>query len=339
MGKVTLQDVAVHAGVSMKTVSNVVRGYRHVSEPMRDRVQAAIDELGYRPNVSGRTLATGRSNMLAFAFPDLRRPYFAELAHVFSRVCAERGYQLLLEETGDSAEGERSAVRGREAGVVDGVVIHPQVLSPEAIDAIRGDTAVVFLGEDVRPRSADQVAIDNAGAAAEAVAHLAALGCRRIGFFGHETGPESRTSSFRLDGYRAGLADAGIATEFLVPREVGDAIGAEVAFGRALDEGLDVDGLLCRDDLAAVGVLRAMRLRGLEAPRDIAVIGWDAIGLGSSLAPSLTSVAPDTVALAETALDLLAERIDGVDLPGRYVTVGHRLLVGESAPYPDGSVD
>lgn len=341
MGKVTLQDVAAHAGVSMKTVSNVVRGYQHVSPPMRDRVQAAIDQLGYRPNVSGRSLATGRSNMLAFAFPDLRRPYFAELAHVFSRVCTQRGYQLLLEETLGEADGERSAVRGREAGVVDGVVIHPQVLTPEAIDRIRGDTAVVFLGEDVRPQHADQVVIDNAGAAAQAVAHLVALGRRRIGFFGHETGPESRTSGLRLDGYRAGLAAAGLPVDdaLLVPREVGDAAGAETAFGRALDAGLRVDALLCRDDLAALGVLRAMRLRGLDAPRDIAVVGWDAMGLGSSLVPSLTSVAPDTVALADTALDLLLERIDGSAVPGRLVTVGHRLLVGESAPFADGSVD
>ncbi|NQX25094.1 LacI family DNA-binding transcriptional regulator [Curtobacterium sp. VKM Ac-2852] len=341
MGKVTLQDVAAHAGVSMKTVSNVVRGYQHVSDPMRSRVQAAIDELGYRPNVSGRSLATGRSNMLAFAFPDLRRPYFAELAHVFSRVCADRGYQLLLEETGGDPDGERSAVLGREAGVVDGVVIHPQVLTPEAIDRIRGDTAVVFLGEDVRPPHADQVVIDNAGAATEAVAHLVALGCRRIGFFGHETGPSSRTSGLRLDGYRAGLVAAGLPLDdaLLVPREVGDAAGAEVAFGAALDAGLRVDGLLCRDDLAALGALRAMHLRGLDAPGDVAVVGWDAVGLGSSLVPSLTSVAPDTVALADTALDLLVERMDGSDVPGRLVTVGHRLLVGESAPYADGTSD
>jgi DNA-binding LacI/PurR family transcriptional regulator len=341
MGKVTLQDVADHAGVSMKTVSNVVRGYRHVSTPMRDRVQAAVDELGYRPNVSGRSLATGRSNMLAFAFPDLRRPYFAELAHVFSRVAVQHGYQLLLEETGGAADGERSAVRGREAGVVDGVVIHPQIMTPAEIDAIRGDTAVVFLGEDVPPEHADQVAIDNVRAAAEAVDHLVALGRRRIGFLGHEVGPASRTSAFRLEGYHVGLERAGLPGDdhLLVAREVGDARGAEESFGRALDDGLVIDGLVCRDDLAAVGALRAMRLRGLEAPRDVAVVGWDAIGLAASLVPSLTSVAPDTVALAETALTLLFERMDGHDGPGRTVSVGHRLLVGESAPYPDGSVD
>ena len=341
MGRVTLQDVAEHAGVSMKTVSNVVRGYRHVSDAMRTRVQASVDALGYRPNVSGRRLATGRTDMLAFAFPDLRRPYFAELAHVFSEVCAARGYQLLLEETAGSPGGELSAVRGREAGVVDGVVIHPQVLTPTEIDRERGDTAVVFLGEDVRPDGADLVAIDNVRAAAEAVAHLAALGRRRIGFLGHEVGEQSRTSTFRMQGYRDGLTAAGLPFDpsLCVARAVGDARGAEEAFGRALDDGLRIDGLLCRDDLAAVGALRAMRLRGLDAPRDVAVVGWDAIGLAASLVPSLTSVAPNTVALAEAALDRLQERIEGRPGDGRAVTVGHRLLVGESAPYPDGSVD
>jgi len=341
VGRVTLQDVAEHAGVSMKTVSNVVRGYRHVSDAMRTRVQASVDALGYRTNVSGRRLATGRTDMLAFAFPDLRRPYFAELAHVFSEVCAARGYQLLLEETAGSPGGELSAVRGREAGVVDGVVIHPQVLTPTEIDRERGDTAVVFLGEDVRPDGADLVAIDNVRAAAEAVAHLAALGRRRIGFLGHEVGEQSRTSTFRMQGYRDGLTAAGLPFDpsLCVARAVGDARGAEEAFGRALDDGLRIDGLLCRDDLAAVGGLRAMRLRGLDAPRDVAVVGWDAIGLAASLVPSLTSVAPDTVALAEAALDRLQERIEGRPGDGRAVTVGHRLLVGESAPYPDGSVD
>jgi DNA-binding LacI/PurR family transcriptional regulator len=341
VGKVTLQDVADHAGVSMKTVSNVVRGYRHVSPAMRDRVQAAVDELGYRPNVSGRSLATGRSNMLAFAFPDLRRPYFADLAHVFSQVAGARGHLLLLEETGGTAEGERSAVRGREAGVVDGVVLHPQVLTPEYIDGIRGDTTVVFLGEDLRPECSDQVVIDNVGAAADAVAHLAALGRRRIGFLGHEVDAWSRTSTFRIEGYRAGLRRAGLEPDdgLLVARAVGDASGAEAAFGRALDDGLELDALLCRDDLAAIGALRAMRLRGLEAPDDIAVVGWDGFGLAASLAPSLTSVAPDTVALAEAALDLLLARIAGDEAPGRLVTVGHRLVVGESAPYADGSTD
>lgn len=337
MGKVTLQDVAVRAGVSMKTVSNVVRGYQHVSPAMRERVQVAIDELGYRPDNRGRSLATGRSSMLALAFPDLRRPYFAELAHVFARVSEARGYRLLLEETGGTAEGERSVIGDREAGLVDGVIVHPQSLTATELDAMRGDTPIVFLGEDEQPPNADQVALDNVAAAEHAVAHLVGLGRRRIGFLGHEVGPASRTSALRLEGFRRGLAAAGLPVDesLLVAREVGDAIGAEQAFGAALDAGLRLDALLCRDDLAAIGALRALRVRGVHVPDDVALIGWDATVLTASTVPTITSVAPDTHALASRALDLLLARIAGEGTPGRHVTVGYDLMIRESAPALD----
>lgn len=337
MHRVTLQDVAERAGVSMKTVSNVVRGYRHVSPAMRERVQAAVDELGYRPNRIGRNLATGRSRMLGLAFPDLRRPYFAELAHVFARVAEDRGYRLLLSETGGTEEGERAVLHDREAGIVDGLVIHPLALDAERLDAQRLGMPVVLLGEDPQPAGADQVAIDNVAAAEEAVRHLVASGRTRIGFLGHEKATLSRTSALRLEGYRNALAAAGLAADpaLLVPRSVGDAVDAEAALGAALDGGLRVDALLCREDLAAIGALRALRRRGLDVPGDVAVVGWDAIDLGESTDPSLTSVAPDTRALAERALDLVLERLDGFEGPGRHVTVGHRLVVRESAPGAD----
>jgi DNA-binding LacI/PurR family transcriptional regulator len=273
--RVTLRDVATRAGVSMKTVSNVVRGYQHVSSPMRERVQAAIDELGYRPNLSGRSLATGRSSMLALAFPDLRRPYFAELAHTFARVSAARGYRLLLEETGGTAEGERSVLHDREAGIVDGVVIHPQALSAIELDALRRDTPLVFLGEGPRPPGADQVAIDNVAAADEALTHLVRSGRRRIAFLGHEPGPLSHPSALRIEGYRRALRRARLPFDerLLVARGEGDAIGAEAALTAALTAGLTIDGLLCRDDLAAIGAVRALRLHGLRVPADVAVIG------------------------------------------------------------------
>ncbi|MDR7384793.1 LacI family DNA-binding transcriptional regulator [Promicromonospora iranensis] len=335
MNRVTLQDVADRAGVSMKTVSNVVRGYRHVSPGMRERVQAAIDALGYRPNRTGRSLATGRSSMLGLAFPDLRRPYFAELAHVFARVAEARGYRLLLAETGATADGERSVLHDREAGIMDGMVMQPQALAARDLDAVRHGMPIVFLGEDPQPAGADQVAIDNVAAAREAVGHLVRLGRRRIGFLGHEADHLSWTSTLRIEGYHAALDDAVLPADpaLLVPRrQDGDARDAEEALSAALDAGLELDGLLCRDDLAAIGALRALRRHGLDVPADVAVIGWDAIELGASTAPSLTSVAPDTRALAERALDLLLDRLDGLDEPGRHVTVGHTILFRESAP-------
>jgi DNA-binding LacI/PurR family transcriptional regulator len=334
VGRVTLQDVAVRAGVSTKTVSNVVHGYQHVSPQLRERVQTALDDLGYRPNLNGRSLVTGRSSMLALAVPDLRRPYFAELAHVFARVSTERGFRLILEETGGTPEGERAVLRDLEAGVVAGVVLQPQALTAIELEGLRRDTPLVFLGEDPRPPTADQVAIDNVSAAAEATAHLVGLGCRRIGFLGHEIGAPSRPSELRIAGYRRALKKARLKFDasLLIARADGDALGAEVALGAALDSGLVIDGLLCRDDLAAIGAVRALRLRGYDVPGDVAVIGWDANEIGASTVPSLTSVEPDTQALVQSALELLLERIDDHEIPGRQVTVGHRLVIRESAP-------
>ncbi|MGC5168824.1 LacI family DNA-binding transcriptional regulator [Luteimicrobium sp. DT211] len=336
MDRVTLRDVAERAGVSMKTVSNVVRDYEHVSPRMRQRVQAAIDELGYRPNLRGRSLATGRSRMLSLAFPDLRWPYFAELAHVFASVCSERGYRLLIEETGATADGELAVLRDRELGIVDGVILHPQCLTAAELEEHRRGTPLVFLGEDPQPAGSDQVAIDNVAAAGDAVDHLLRLGRRRIVFLGQERDAMSRTSELRIEGYRIALERAGLPFDegLLVERGEGDALGSEAAMGAALDAGLRLDGLLCRDDAAAIGALRALKARGLEVPGDVAVVGWDATILTASTIPAITSVAPDTRAIADGALDLLLERIEGADVPGRHVTVGYRILVRESAPDP-----
>lgn len=334
--RATLQDVAARAGVSMKTVSNVVRGYAHVSAPMRERVQAAIDELGYRPNLSGRSLATGRSSMLALAIPDLRRPYFAELAHAFARISRERGYRLLLEETGGTVEGERSVLRDREAGLVDGVILYPSALAATDLADRRPESPLVVLGEDPVPPGTDHVAIDNVAAADDAVAHLIRLGRRRIGFLGHEADGLTRTSALRLDGYRRALRRAGIPVDdaLLVASARGDAVGGEIALGAALDAGVRPDGLLCRDDLVAIGALRALRRHGRTVPEDVAVVGWDAIELSASTIPSLTSVAADTPALVAAALDLLVERMAAPADRGRTVIVDHRLIVRESAPAP-----
>ncbi|MDR2973650.1 MAG: LacI family transcriptional regulator, partial [Propionibacteriaceae bacterium] len=108
MGTVRLQDVAAYAGVSMKTVSNVVNDYPYVSDQMRARVRAAIEALGYKPNLRGRSLATGRSGLLALAFADVGLPYFAELSHVVSRAALDVGYRVLLEETDATLAGEKA---------------------------------------------------------------------------------------------------------------------------------------------------------------------------------------------------------------------------------------
>lgn len=331
---VRLQDVAEHAGVSMKTVSNVVRGYEHVSAATRERVQKAIEELGYRPNMMGRRLATGRTGLLALAFSNVTVPYFAELSRAVSSAAGALGYRVLLEETDGTLEGERAVISSSEAGMVDGILFQPSVMSSVEISRHRGDLPIVILGEGAAPLPVDRVMIDNVSAARAATEHLLALGRRRIGFAGHEITELSATSIQRIMGYQQALEEHGILPDpaLLFPSSEISPTGAVEGVGRALDAGMRVDGLVCRDDLAAIGALRALHERGIRVPEDVAVTGWDNIELSRVTFPSITTIAPDLTRLAERAVKMLVDRIEGYAGVGRHELVDYTLLVRESAP-------
>ncbi|KQP58035.1 LacI family transcriptional regulator [Agreia sp. Leaf283] len=320
----------------MKTVSNVVHEHPHVSHAMRERVQKAIDELGYRPNALGRRLATGRTGLLALAFADVRLPYFSELANLVSRAAAQTspGYRLLLEETEGTLEGERAVLSASEAGLVDGMLFQPSQISSREIAERHGDLPMVLLGEGPAPLSMDRVMIDNVSAAAAATRHLVALGRRRIAFLGHEAQALSSTSRLRIVGYQEGLEQSGLSADpalLIASDEITPAASA-ASLGAAIDAGLKIDGIVCRDDLAAMGALRALHERGIRIPDDIAIVGWDNISFTATTFPSITSIAPDLDALARVALEMLGERIAGFDGLGRHRLVDYELIARESAP-------
>lgn len=331
---VRLQDVAEHAGVSMKTVSNVVRNYAHVSPQMRERVQRAIDELGYRPNIMGRRLATGRTGLLALAFADVTLPYFAELARVVADEAERRGYRVLLEQTEGTIEGERAVVSAGESGLVDGMIFQPSVMNSAELAQSRTDIPLVVLGENAAPLTVDRIMIDNVEAARIATQHLLAEGRRRIAFAGHEGSGPSRTSLLRIAGYQQALEDAGLTADpqLLIPSTAVSAGSAVQAVGAAIDAGLRFDGLVCRDDLAAIGALRALQERDFRVPEDVAVTGWDNTPMTAVTYPSITSIAPDMRALASRAVDMLLERVSGFDGMGRHELAPFSLAVRESAP-------
>jgi len=333
MAGVRLQDVADVAGVSMKTVSNVVRNQPHVSAKTRERVQRAIDDLGYRPNAMGRRLATGKTGLVTLAFANVAIPYFAELARVVSRVAQDMGYRVLLEETDATLDGERALMGGSEAGLVDGMIFQPSMMSSTEIARHRSDVPLVLLGETAAPLTVDRVMIDNVAAAREVTQHLITDGRRRIAFVGHEQ-HLSETSRQRIIGYQQALEEAGIhpLPELLFPSDSISATGAVAAVGAALDAGVRFDALVCRDDLAAIGTLRALHERGVSVPGDVAVTGWDDIRLSAVTFPSLTTVSPDVDALARRALELLSDRMSGFSGAGRHEIVAHSLVVRESAP-------
>ncbi|MFF9043834.1 LacI family DNA-binding transcriptional regulator [Streptomyces parvulus] len=344
MAATTLKDVAERAGVSIKTVSNVVRGAPRVSDTTRARVLRAVEELGYRPNPSARRLRTGRSGLIALVVPELATPYFAELAHHVRREATLLGLTVLTEESlGDTAEELRLA-NGVGASLLDGVILSPLRVTPDELAAVTDEFPMVLLGERTYGRDrvvADHVLIDNVAAARDITAHLTGLGRRRIAAIGVDQG--SATSRQRLEGYQRALHAAGVPFDpRLAPRvEEFDRRNGLLAMRSltALPAAERPDAVFCFSDLLAVGAQRALHEAGLDIPGDVAVAGIDGSEEARYSTPSLTSVVPDKAAIASLAVKCLAARIRSDEplpfevhvaphwLEARESTVGGRHLV------------
>jgi LacI family transcriptional regulator, repressor for deo operon, udp, cdd, tsx, nupC, and nupG len=333
---VRLRDVADHAGVSVKTVSNVVHGHPAVSRPMRSKVQASIEALGYVPNISARSLRTGRSGLIGLAVPRITDPYFCDVAAAVIDAAAARGLSVLVEQTGGEFVRENDVLLGRRPTIVDGLILSPISVSQAALDEASPGVPLVLLGEHLLASQRSRVAIDNVAASAQAVGHLLRLGRRRIVAVGAKRGSTAATAELRLAGYRRAMTEAGVERDGAL--EVATDDFTRAAGIRAVDDlvaaGTDFDALFCFNDLLALGAMQALRRHGLEVPGDVAVVGVDDIDEGRHSDPDLTTVAADLTVLAAAAVDSLVRRLDDPASPdGDSIVVPHRLVVrGSTAP-------
>jgi DNA-binding LacI/PurR family transcriptional regulator len=330
----SLRQVAERAGVSIRTVSNVVSGFAQVAPETRARVQQAIDELQYRPNAAARHLRGGRSGLVALAIPEIASPYFGELAGLLVREAEQRSWMLLVQQTDGDADRERRLLDGVRGQVIDGLVLSPWALSPRELRRGPGGVPVVLLGEQDADGLLDHVAVDSVAAAREITRHLIAIGRTRIAAVGLQPHLENGTAARRRQGYRQALAEAGLpadpALEIPVDR-LHRADGA-AAMSRLLDDGLRADAVFCFSDQLALGAMQVALARGLRIPRDLAVAGFDDVEDGRYATPSLTTIAPDKEAIAREALNCLADRLGTrpPDRPARRIVAAHHLVIRDS---------
>ncbi|MFJ9537530.1 LacI family DNA-binding transcriptional regulator [Streptomyces sp. NPDC101225] len=327
--RVSLKDVAERAGVSIKTVSNVVNNYPHVTPGMRSRVQAAIDELGYRPNLTARHLRKGRTGIIALAVPELGNPYFAELAGAVIDAAAEHEFTVLLDHTRGDREQEILVSQGFRGRVIDGLILSPLALEAEDLRGRADDVPLVLLGEREYDLPFDHIAIDNVAAARCAVRHLLGRGRTRIAYLGARTDSVNRPAHLRLDGWRAELAEAGVPApdSLVVPVGGWDRDDGARAMAELLDAGVRPDAVFAFNDLIAIGAMRVLHERGLRVPWDVAVVGFDDIAEGRFGAVTLTTVSPDKQAIAKMAVGSLLRSLSGREEPGGRELTAHFTLV------------
>ncbi len=330
----TLRDVAERAQVSVRTVSNVVAGYEHVSERMRARVLAAIAELDYRPNPVARTLRTGRTGVLALVVPEIDVPYFSELARDVINAAAELGYRVMIDQTAHDHERERELLTGADRTMLfDGILFSPLV-TREELEQMTGRTTMplVLLGEHEFDGRYDHVAIDNHRAAYDATRHLLDLGRTRIAAIGAQPDESYATPRQRTAGYEAALREAGIEPDarLLQPAAHYRRADGYAAAERLLALPQPPDAIFCYSDLLAMGALRAVFDAGLRVPADVAIIGIDDIEEGRYSRPSLSTVSLDTPFIAHHAVARIAARIEAPDAPAEELVAPHLVVPRES---------
>lgn len=332
---VRLKDVAERAGVSIKTVSNVVNGnFPHVSPATRAIVERAIAELQYTPNLTARHLRVGRTTVAALGVPSLRQPYFAELSGAVMSAGKETGLTVMVEETGGVPAVELAVADGLGSSLVGGVILSPLSLSRKQLARRTGQLPLVLLGEHAYGLECDHVVLDNVSAARQATEHLLELGRTRIAVIGAQAKALSHTAKPRVEGATVALRAAGLTLPAAYRHHTGPYSRQAGADGmkRLLALPDPPDAVFCFSDLLALGALRAAYEAGVQVPDDVAVIGIDDIEEGQFSIPTLTTITPDKAQLARLAVSLLRDRMKSRDPSPQYVTasVGHRLVVRES---------
>lgn len=331
---VTIQDVADRAGVSKKTVSRVINGESYVTEGTLRKVQAAIADLGYVPNVSARRLASKRSYVLALVYQAEEPPGW--LTHVIQGIvqtAAAHGYEVVIhpcEPDEDSAQRSLQALVTR--GGTDGLILLPPFGSKNPFNLQLHESGLPMAS--IEPSDPNlpwpAATITNVQGAREMTAYLLSLGHSRIGFI---LGAADYSGSWeRLDGFKAALEDAGIPVQDDLVVQGDYHFESGLAQGRALLAATPrPTAIFASNDEMAAGVIQAAGEMGLRVPEDLSVVGFDDSTLACRLTPPLTTIRQPTVELASRVTEALIHRINGEEDDGGRIEMKTNLVIRKSA--------
>ncbi|MGY5047970.1 LacI family DNA-binding transcriptional regulator [Streptomyces sp. 900105755] len=324
--KVTIDDVAEAAGVSRQTVSRALNDKGEIGASTKQRVLDTALALGYRPSRFARGLVRQDTISVGLVIPDLLNPFFTEVAAAALEAARDRGWHVVVYDTGDRTEEERGTLEVI-ASQVDAVVGYLS-LPEDEIDRLTLGLPVVLIDREHRTQRFSSIRIDGESGVHAAIRHLTAAGHRHIGMLDHA---ERYEPSIRHRWFDTAMSASGLDSTS-VARADQSVEGGESALQELLARHPDLTAVFTFNDIVAIGALRAARRLGRQVPRDLAVIGFDGLQLGTLVDPPLTTVALDTRRLGALTVEQAARLLTGSDpLPAEQLTVGAELRVRESA--------
>ncbi|MFO7741781.1 MAG: LacI family DNA-binding transcriptional regulator [Anaerolineae bacterium] len=326
-----IKDVAEKAGVSTASVSRVLSGKKNVSDEMRQRVMAAVEELDYQPNLVARSLRSKRSRTVGLIVSDIRNPFFTDVSRAVEDTVHERGYALFLCNTDEDPAKEALYLQQMQAQKVAGIIYSPTRQSAHNFSNLDISAPTVVIDRAVRSAAVDMVLIDNVDAAYRLTLHLIENGFRRIaGLFGDA----SVTGRQRREGYERALQESDLrppaGQALYIPPKI--EAGRETAL-ELLTQDQPPDAVVTTNSLLTAGALMAIRERGLPIPDAVGLVGFDDTTWGALVEPAVTIIAQPTYEIGATAAKLLLEREEQPDRSPRKVILQGKLVVrGSSGP-------
>lgn len=305
---IRLKDIANELGLSVVTVSKVLRDHPDIGDDTRRRVLKRMRELNYQPNFAARSLVTGRTWTIGLVVPDLLHPFFADVAKAISSEARKHGYSLFISSSDEDPELEAQEIRQLLARQVDVLVVASAQRSAEFFRQLDTQkTRYILIDRRFSGHSANFVGVDDEAVGALATSHLIEQGCSRIA---HIRGPEVSTAVGRLKGYQQALTahHRKPLKEYVVSLgssgdHVGDRGGYEAA-RRLLELKNRPDGIFCFNDPTALGAMRAILDAGLRIPEDVAVIGCGNLSYSDFLRIPLSSVDQGSESIGKCAAAL-----------------------------------
>lgn len=329
-----MKDIAKDLGLSVVTISKVLRDHPDISEETRARVLKHVKDRDYRPNILARSLVTGHSFLVGLIVPDLLHPFFAEIAKSLSSLIRPRGYSLIISSSEGDADLEAQEVRQLLAHQLDALVIASTAASGEQFDRLgEHSPPCVFIDRNFPGRPANFVGIDDMAAGRIATEHLISIGCRRIAHIG---GRKNSTGISRLEGYRQALLSHHISysKDYVVSRTNVDTesrLQGGEAMRLLLQRTPRPDGVFCYNDPLAIGALDAILDAGLRIPEDIAVIGCGNLHYDSSLRIPLSSIDQHSQLIGRRAGEIVLDLIESKEKqPSRSIVLEPSLVVRSS---------
>lgn len=329
--QVSIREVAAHAHVSMATVSNTLNNPDRVSKRMRDKVHAAIAELGYVPNESARALRTGRSREIGLVVNDIRNPFFADIAEGADAEADDVGDVVTLCSSSGSPVRERRQLQRLASQHVKGIIINPidlDALDPK--DLLGADLPIVVIARRPPGNNHCSVWVDDVDGGELAANHLLDLGHRRLAFIGTFPG--------RLRGVHFAMSsrqlDPGTLLHIPAPGTLDGGLAGGTQFA-AIDPALRPTGIVCGNDLIGLGILNALAAADIRVPDDVALIGYDDIAYAAAATTPLTTIRQPRQEMGRSAVRLLLEEVeDKANHRHRSVVFPPELIIRQSAAAP-----